>query len=325
MKSDRADSAWARPGWRVGRWAAPALVCLGLSVTAGRANAQTVEYIHTDALGSPVATTNASGAVIERQVYEPYGAPISHGATDGPGFTGHVEDSTTGLTYMQQRYYDAEVGRFISIDPVYTDPLQGANFNRFQYAESNPYFFTDRDGRESGATFKLLNDQANGGPVIPPPRSPDDWLGPAIGVGLGAMLVAPLPAELAAGWRVYRLYRMAQELRSPPLKSYDEVVGLLKQSGGQSKQTSASGTRTTQYPMPGGQKAAEELFDRATNGSGVPVANGGRLGKMGDGTTVHMSSRVERDGSRTTSVRFSREKVGSHIKEVTKVRYKEGQ
>lgn len=146
MKSDRADSAWARPGWRVGRWAAPVLVCLGLSVTAGRANAQTVEYIHTDALGSPVATTNASGAVIERQVYEPYGAPISHGPTDGPGFTGHVEDSATGLAYMQQRYYDPLLGVFISVDPDSIDAT-ASNFGSYAYAENSPYNNTDPDGR----------------------------------------------------------------------------------------------------------------------------------------------------------------------------------
>jgi len=79
------------------------LAWLGVA-TAALAQTTIVEYIHTDALGSPVATTNASGAVIERQVYEPYGAPIAHGPTDGPGFTGHVEDLATGLTYMQQRY-----------------------------------------------------------------------------------------------------------------------------------------------------------------------------------------------------------------------------
>ena len=84
MKSGRADFAWMRPGRQTDRWVGRVLVCLALLVTAGQVNAQTVEYIHTDALGSPVATTNASGAVIERQVYEPYGAPISHGPTDGP-------------------------------------------------------------------------------------------------------------------------------------------------------------------------------------------------------------------------------------------------
>ena len=107
----------------------------------------TVEYIHTDALGTPVAVTNSAGAVIERSVYEPYGQLINRPLTDGPGFTGHVQDVATGLTYMQQRYYDPQVGLFLSVDPVtaYSNPV--GQFHRYRYANNNPYKFTDPDGR----------------------------------------------------------------------------------------------------------------------------------------------------------------------------------
>ena len=109
--------------------------------------AQTVEYIHTDALGSPVAITNSSGVVIERTVYEPYGAVINRPLNNRPGYTGHVEDAVTGLNYMQQRYYDPQLGRFLSNDPV-TATSVGGNFNRYWYANNNPYRFTDPDGRD---------------------------------------------------------------------------------------------------------------------------------------------------------------------------------
>ncbi len=79
---------------------------------------EVVEYIHTDALGSPVAITDASGNVIERTVYEPYGAVVNRPLKDGPGYTGHVTDSGTGLSYMQQRYMDPALGAFLSVDPV---------------------------------------------------------------------------------------------------------------------------------------------------------------------------------------------------------------
>ena len=113
-----------------------------------RLQAQTVvEYIHTDALGTPVAITNAAGTVIERSVYEPYGSLINRPLTDGPGFTGHVQDAATGLTYMQQRHYDPMIGRFLSVDPVTANSGTGANFNRYWYANNNPYKFNDPDGR----------------------------------------------------------------------------------------------------------------------------------------------------------------------------------
>ena len=118
-----------------------------LGVSAFAAHAQTVEYVHTDALGTPIAITDASGAVIERSEYDPYGALLNRPITDGPGFTGHVQDAATGLTYMQQRYYDPLLGRFLSVDPVGAFEGPRENFNRFWYAAGNPYRYKDPDGR----------------------------------------------------------------------------------------------------------------------------------------------------------------------------------
>lgn len=107
----------------------------------------TAKYQHTDALGSPVAVTDASGKVIERSSYNPYGKLLNRPLKDGPGYTGHASDAVTGLSYMQQRYYDPQVGRFLSVDPVTAYAKPGLNFNRYWYANNNPYKFTDPDGR----------------------------------------------------------------------------------------------------------------------------------------------------------------------------------
>ena len=70
---------------------------------------------------------------------------------DKPGYTGHLEDRDIGLTYMQQRYYDPVIGRFYSNDPVdMQGHIQKGNptmgFNRYAYANNNPYKYTDPDG-----------------------------------------------------------------------------------------------------------------------------------------------------------------------------------
>jgi RHS repeat-associated protein len=104
------------------------------------------KYQHTDALGSPVATTNEVGAVVDRTEYAPYGAPFNR-PVSGVGYTGHVMDSTTGLVYAQQRYYDPLIGRFMSVDPVTEEDGDMRHFNRYAYAYNNPYKFTDPDGR----------------------------------------------------------------------------------------------------------------------------------------------------------------------------------
>jgi RHS repeat-associated protein len=130
-----------------------AYVYLGDSLVAIRDRAHsdsalTDKYQHTDALGSPVAVTDAIRNVLERNEYEPYGKVIAPAAPkDGPGYTGHVYDAATGMNYMQQRYYDPSIGRFLSVDPVTADGNTGGNFNRYWYANNNPYKFTDPDGR----------------------------------------------------------------------------------------------------------------------------------------------------------------------------------
>ncbi|HJU38246.1 MAG TPA: RHS repeat-associated core domain-containing protein, partial [Tahibacter sp.] len=106
--------------------------------TAGR------HYIHTDALGSPVRKTTSAGAAsaTAREDYQPYG--WGPAATSTPGFTGHVADAETGLIYMQARYYDPYGARFLAVDPVAANE---ASFNRYWYANDNPYKNVDPDGR----------------------------------------------------------------------------------------------------------------------------------------------------------------------------------
>lgn len=114
-----------------------------------------VKYQHTDALGSPVAVTNTSGQVVERTEWEPYGAAIAKPGYQGIGYSGHVMDGATGLTYMQQRYYDPQVGRFLSIDPITADPRSGEHFNRYSYVDNNPYRYVDPDGRRKRSSDEV--------------------------------------------------------------------------------------------------------------------------------------------------------------------------
>ncbi|WOS39488.1 RHS repeat-associated core domain-containing protein [Xanthomonas rydalmerensis] len=124
-----------------------ATVALSLFVAFG-VSAQTVRYIHTDGLGSVVLVTDKDRNVLERREYEPYGSVVSQPVMDGPGYTGHVMDAATGLTYMQQRYYDPAIGLFLSVDPVAPQKSDFRHFNRYVYAFGNPYLFSDPDGRD---------------------------------------------------------------------------------------------------------------------------------------------------------------------------------
>jgi RHS repeat-associated protein len=110
-----------------------------------------VSYLHSDYLGSPAAVTKATGNSIERMHYQPFGESIGS-PKDDVGYTGHKFDTDLGLNYMQARYYDPVIGRFYSNDPVGFRDLH--SFNRYAYANNNPYKYidptgmcsTDRDG-----------------------------------------------------------------------------------------------------------------------------------------------------------------------------------
>lgn len=114
------------------------------------AQTSTKHYYYTDPQGTVLAKADAQGNIVERYEYTPYGVPVpSVGAAPaGMGYTGHVNDPETGLVYMQARYYDPVVGRFLSIDPVTPAENPAEAFNRYWYANDNPYKYMDSDGRE---------------------------------------------------------------------------------------------------------------------------------------------------------------------------------
>jgi len=85
-------------------------------------------YYHFDGLGSVAALSNAAGELVETYEYDVYGDTtvkdtagtiLSKSSIGNPyGFTGRRVDVETGLYYYRARYYDADMGRFLSVDPL---------------------------------------------------------------------------------------------------------------------------------------------------------------------------------------------------------------
>jgi RHS repeat-associated protein len=103
-------------------------------------------YIY-DGHGNVVGTVNGvTGAFAANPTLDIYGVPRATGTSATKqgycGSLGHVTDDT-GLVYMRARYYDPNVGRFVSEDP-------GANGNNwYVYAGDNPVTNADQDGKKS--------------------------------------------------------------------------------------------------------------------------------------------------------------------------------
>jgi RHS repeat-associated protein len=147
-------------GKGLSRVLAQVLAILSIATTLPAVASQ-VTYYHTDALGSVVMESNEAGQVTYQREYRPYGESTLDPPKDGPAYTGHVQDTATGLTYMQQRYYDPDVGRFLSVDPVMVDKETGRNFNRYWYGNNNPYKFTDPDGKFGFPTNSSISQVAS--------------------------------------------------------------------------------------------------------------------------------------------------------------------
>ncbi len=106
-------------------------------------------YFKTNNLGSLTGTTK-NGVIVGSNVYYPYGSPLS--TTSDPNnksefrFTGQRMDSYINLYWFGSRWYDPVIGRFIQSDSIIPDPLIPGDWDRYQYARSNPLSYIDRDG-----------------------------------------------------------------------------------------------------------------------------------------------------------------------------------
>ncbi|MDG4558492.1 MAG: RHS repeat-associated core domain-containing protein [Candidatus Contendobacter sp.] len=126
------------------------LVLAGILI--GAAHADVITYFHNDPSGSPVAATDANGRLLWKETYRPYGERLLNGAspdTNRLWFTGKPQDPDTGLSYLGARYYSPQLGRFMGIDPKAVDPGDPHSFNRYAYANNNPYKYVDPDGKHA--------------------------------------------------------------------------------------------------------------------------------------------------------------------------------
>jgi RHS repeat-associated protein len=78
--------------------------------------------------------TDESGDAIGTMRYSPFGQRVeSTGLLPFMGFTGEPQDPSSDLTYLRARYYNPDLGRFITADSIIPDPTKGQAWNRYAY------------------------------------------------------------------------------------------------------------------------------------------------------------------------------------------------
>ena len=114
-----------------------------------------VSYFLTDHLGSTAGLTDASGTLVEQASYDSFGNSAGSARTRY-GYTGRERDPDTGLLYYRARFYDPQIGRFISEDPIGFDG--GANW--YAYVSNDPVNLIDPSGLWETAAHNEIIDQA---------------------------------------------------------------------------------------------------------------------------------------------------------------------
>lgn len=130
----------------------------------------TTHTIHTDHLGSTSVVTDEDGVMVELLDYNPYGTERSSWGSGDSGvaasqktYIGEYSDSETNLSYLNARYYDPTIGRFLSQDPWFGDLTNPQSLNKYSYTENNPVKFTDSSGLFRQDTFNSGVDKIRGG------------------------------------------------------------------------------------------------------------------------------------------------------------------
>src|SRR5206468_12998241 len=86
--------------------------------------------------------------LVRKEMFLPFGERVVSIASESEerGFSGHISDDETGLIFMQGRYYDPILARFISPDPVKQWDHGPQALNPYSYGMNDPLSYRDPTG-----------------------------------------------------------------------------------------------------------------------------------------------------------------------------------
>lgn len=123
------------------------------SISDGLGGAPAVVYLHQGVGHGPTVVTDASGAVLEERVFEPYGTPLWVDADyelERLGWNGKAVDPSTGWSDHGARWHATRFARWLSVDPPLKGPgglvEHGLIATPYGFVAGNPVMFWDPDG-----------------------------------------------------------------------------------------------------------------------------------------------------------------------------------
>ncbi len=147
-------------------------------------------YTHSDHLGSSSVITNQDGQQVAHYEYTPYGSIAQTEGSDVTHykFTGKELDNT-GLYFYGARYYDPEIGRFVTADTIVQAPYDPQSLNRYSYCRNNPLNYVDPSGHFAWFVAAIIGAIIGGavGGISAGMAGGEIWKGILFGAAFGAV------------------------------------------------------------------------------------------------------------------------------------------
>ena len=224
----------------------------------------TLYYYVLNAQGDVVRIVNSSRSVVASYTYDPWGKIISSSGTladiNPLRYRGYYYDAETGFYYLQSRYYDPEIGRFINADSyASTDATGLLSTNMFAYCENDPVNGSDPNG---------------------------EWIHIAIGSAMGAVtsIITGYASAKQAG-KDYSLFMAVTDGLS------GAASGALAASGvGMVGQIIGNAAIEVTNGIVNGQSSANEIIENAISG-GANGLIGGKGASYGNANSITKSGK----------------------------------
>ena len=236
----------------------------------------TLYYYVLNAQGDVIALADQNGNLIAKYSYDPWGKLLSvtpNGWLDEQNayylevaeanplrYRGYYYDSETGFYYLQSRYYDPEIGRFINADSyASTDATGLLSTNMFAYCENDPVNGSDPNG---------------------------EWIHIAIGSAMGAVtsIITGYASAKQAG-KDYSLFMAVTDGLS------GAASGALAASGvGMVGQIIGNAAIEVTKGIVNGQSSANEIIENAISG-GANGLIGGKGASHGNANSITKSGK----------------------------------
>jgi RHS repeat-associated protein len=124
-----------------------------LSLLTQKDEIQKIYYYHTDHLNTPLKITDSNATIVWAADYAPFGRTevMVDTIENNLRFSGQYFDAETELHYNYWRYYDPEIGRYLTTDPIGI----GGGINPYVYVENNPVNNVDPFGLFPSGWWKI--------------------------------------------------------------------------------------------------------------------------------------------------------------------------